>query len=228
MQNSIYRTLYRALTFGGILVLVAGGTRSANAQFAGFTGYSRYDATTKAGNVGYGSFSYFPVAVFQSGGSFGNGAVGTRSDFGSLVSGDFGLKLAKTTSALELGGWYWTKGSSDLYQIQGRAYFTRELGLQVSYLSSTSTSGNAWATYLLYDLSSLKFGRKVRPRWGIKTGIGLFQDVSAGSPKPTNLTYFISGSIEVAPRVSINASTWYLRDRSADLTRLAVGLGYSF
>ena len=213
-----------------LLFMLTAGTVSispARAQFAGFTGNARYDATTKQGVVPYGSLSVYPLAVFATGGRFPDGTAGVRSDPGTLVSGNLGLKLPRTRSALEVGGWYWTKGSSDLYQIEGRGFFTPEIGLQVSYLGSTHVSGSSWSAFALYDLSSRQFSRRTRPRWNVEFGLGLFRDPSASSDS-SEFSLFISAAVEIAPRISINASQWYLRDGSSDLNRFALGVGFSF
>ena len=214
-----------------LLALMAGAASitPARAQFAGFTGNARYEATASQKAVPYGSLSLYPVAIFATGGRITDTVAGAVSDSGLLVAGDVGVKLPRTRSALEIGGWYWNKGSSDLYQIQGRAFLTPQIGLQLSYIGSTNklASGHTYSGFVVYDLTSQQFARRARPRWSVEFGLGLLRDVSAGQDT-SDFSFFVSGSVEIAPRISINASQWYLRDRSADLNRFALGLGFSF
>ena len=142
--------------------------------------------------------------------------------------------MPHTRAALEVGGWYWNSGSADLYQAQGRVFFTPQLGAQLAYIASTRTPGdNSYSGFLVYDLSSRQYSRKARPRWALEFGLGLFRDTSKDQSTGTNsdttdFSLYVSGSLEIAPRISLNASQWYLRDRNADLNRFALGIGFSF
>ncbi len=218
-----------------LLLLTAGVTSisPARAQFAGFTGNARYDASAKQGAVPYGSLSIYPVAIFATAGrnivsnANGNDVSGAVSVGGTLISGDVGVKLPRSRSALELGGWYWANGDTGLYQAQGRFFFTPQLGVQLAYLGATRVAGSAYSGFVVYDLTSRQFARRLRPRWSAELGLGLLRDTSGGQDT-TDFSLFLSASVEIAPRISINASQWFLRDRSSDLNRFALGVGFSF
>jgi hypothetical protein len=199
----------------------------ANAQFAGVTGNARYEASVKPGTQHYGSASFYPFASFASGGNFGNGTSGTRTDFGTLFAADFGVKPAKSRNSYEVGGWYWTKGGSDLYQLQGRVYFTPEMGVQLAYLGSTKVSGNSYTAFLLYDLASNKVAPTAKKKWTIQTGLGLLMDPTGGRTT-VSPTVFVQFSTMVAKNISVNAGIWTLRDRSTDITRYVLGSSYRF
>ena len=219
-----------------LLLLTAGAApiSPARAQFAGFTGNARFDAATKQGAVPYGSLSLYPVAIFATAGrniqtnnAAGDEVSGAISVGGTLIAGNLGLKLPKSRSALEIGGWYWANGDTGLYQAQGRFFFTPQIGVQLAYLGATRVGGSAYSGFVVYDVTSRQFSRRARPRWTAEAGLGLIRDTSSGQDT-TDFSLFMSASLEIAPRVSINASQWFLRDRSADLNRFALGIGFSF
>lgn len=198
------------------------------AQFPGFTGNARYEATARPEARRYGSISLYPVALYTVAGRLSNEAAGTSTQAGVLLAADVGVKPAGRRSAYELGGWYWSRGSSDLYQIHARAFATPALGAQLSYLSSTSIGGNAYTAFLLYDLASRQFapGSHLK-KWTIEMGLGMFIDASGGR-RTTSATLFTQASLGLGGRLSLNVGQWYLRDRSTDLNRFVAGLGYNF
>ena len=196
------------------------------AQFPGFTGNARYEATVRPESRRYGSVSLYPLAVFTVAGRLSTQQAGTDTEAGVLLAADLGVKPAGRRSAYELGGWYWSRGNSDLYQIHTRAFVTPEVGVQLSYLGSTSVGGDAYTAFLLYELASSQVAPRARRRWTVQTGLGAFLDASGGR-KTTSVTVFTQGSVSLGGRVSLSAGQWYVRDRSTDLNRFVVGFGYS-
>ncbi len=200
----------------------------AHAQgYAGFTADARDEAVKKPGSKFYGSFSFYPLAAFETGGRLPNLSAGTTTSYGTLFAADLGVKPARARGAIEIGTWYWNSGVSDLYQVHLRGFFTPELGVRAAYLASTSVSGSAYTTFLVYDLTSRRIQPRARRRWTVETGLGVFFDPTAGRTT-SSFSMYVQGSVEIAKRITINGSQWYLRDRSADLNRFALGLGYSF
>jgi hypothetical protein len=186
----------------------------------------------------YGALSLH-YAPFFSGGRFPGASVslpgnnqsigpgGTQTNVGPLLAGDVGFRGHNARRTLEMGGWYWTRGHTDLYELHGRGFFSETMGVQVGYLGSTSSSGSAMDTFLFYDFASQQLDKNARRPWAIEVGIGPFMDFSAG--KTTNsFSFYLQGSLGVAKNLSVSLSQWYVRDRSLDNIRLALGLAYRF
>jgi hypothetical protein len=117
------------------------------------------------------------------------------------------------------------------------------------------TDANALDFFVLYNIHNRRAAKAAGPavppvpgagrppkyhNWNIELGVGLFVDntphiignmpsnFTRSNATTGNYTFFISGAVEVAPRVSIIASDWVIRDRAVDLNRVSVGVGWSF
>lgn len=112
---------------------------------------------------------YIPFATFASGGSYvpgipaisTPGVQGTVTNLGQLVEGDLTFHFNNPNdrnrpNRAGFGGWYWTKGNGDLYQIYGRVFASEQFGFQAAYLSSTShiAPGPAYTVFAIYQLNS--------------------------------------------------------------------------
>ena len=177
--------------------------------------------------IHYGAVSAYPFAPFVTGGRLGDGTAGTTTENGVLFAGTFGIRDHKRSSAFEVGGWYWTKFQSDVYQIHARELFTPRFGFQAAYLGSTAVPGTAYSTFLFYELRSRDQAPNSRRQWNLETGLGVFYDVSNGRNTSTASVY-VDAAVEIAPRITLNGTFWYVRDRSQDLNRFALGAGYHF
>lgn len=191
----------------------------------GFTVTGRYEAVTE-GSGRYGSVSIYPLAPFMRAGRFAEGGAGTRTQHGMLFAADVGFTPASGRST-ELGGWFWGSGDSDVFQIHAKHFFSREIGVQIGWIGSTKSSGNAYTLFGIYDLASGNVAPEARRKWGVQTGLGVIQDDSSGEDS-TDFTMFVQGSLEIGKNISVNATHWYLRNRIVDLNRFALGIGYSF
>ena len=210
-----------------MVTLVAGTMAlggSAGAQL-GFTVTGRYQAVTQGSNR-YGSVAFYPYAPFMRAGRFAEGGVGTRTSDGMLFAADTGY-TPPSGRALEFGAWFWKSSDSDVYQIHAKAFFNRELGVQIGWIGSTQASGNAYTLFLVHNLASANVAPQSRRQWGIQSGAGIIRDSSSGESS-TDFTMFVQGSLEIGKKLSVNLTQWYLRNRIVDLNRFAVGLGYSF
>ena len=199
---------------------------AAHAQI-GFTATDRYELSKISAPAHYGSIAAYPVAVFNQGGTLVNSSSGTRSDAGFLVSADLGFKPAKAPTSFEIGGWYWRKGRSDLYQIHARAFVSPDVAIQVGELRSTQVSGHAYTAFLIYEFNSKQIAPDLKRQFGIQIGPGIFNDPTGGK-NTTTFSVFVQGSVQLDKNLTLNAGQWYLRDRQVDLTRFTLGLGYGF
>lgn len=253
------------IALAALLIGIGTFGRPAYAQFSNVTSeQGSEEATSPTGKLpplkGFrstASLSFFPVAPFASSGGFATGVQGTQTNYGMLLDGELEVswKRGQGKEALNrvgLGGYYWSKGSGDLYQIHQRVFFSEQFGIQTAYLSSSSSValGPSYTFFFLYDLNSRSlFGQrggrergaksdKRTPRpFNIELGLGTYidptgQQLPNGGPEHrlTTLGFstFISGTFDMGKRVSLIASQWYVRDRTADLTRFALGVGYRF
>ena len=210
-----------------VLTLGSGLASAARAQFPGGSALVRFDATRKEQTRTYGDFDIYPLAPFTVGGNFANGSSGTQTDFGLLLSTNIGIKPAKARGAVEFGGWYWTKGNASLSQYHVRGFVTPDFGVQFSYLQSSRAPGAAYTAFFVYDLLSQRVNPKSTRRWSIEGGLGGFFDLAAGR-STSSVSMYVQGSYQLYGNLNANAGIWYLRDRSDDLNRFNVGLGYSF
>ncbi len=210
-----------------MLMLCLGLAPAARAQFAGGSALVRFDATRKEQTRVYGAFDVYPFAPFTTGGNFANGSSGTQTNFGALIATNIGIKPAKSRNAVEVGGWFWTRGGSSLSQYHIRGFFTPEFGVQFSYLQSSRAPGAAYTAFFVYDLLSTRVNPQSTRHWSIEGGLGGFFDLAAGR-STSSVTMYVQGSYQLVGNLSANAGIWYLRDRSDDLNRFTVGLGYNF
>ena len=217
-----------------LTALIAGSLtlcESAGAQL-GFTVTGRYEAVAQ-GSGRYGSVALYPLAPFMRAGIFAEGGSGTKTAHGMLFAAEGGYTPPSGRS-IELGGWFWSSGDSDVYQIHGKTFFNRELGVQLGWIGSTGAEGNALTLFLIHDLASANVAPDSRRKWGVQTGLGI---IRAKAKDPTNVgdeptsndfTMFVQGSLEIGKNMSVNLTQWYLRNRITDLNRFALGVGYSF
>ena len=230
---------------------------------------SRLEARKKTDPLRYVGIGLYPLANFDTGGLFTQtGNAGTDNRFGGLISLDLGVvdqvtrtdkdtqkKYGEIHGRYEIGGWYWTTGNEDLYEMHLRAISEGGFGLQAGYLNSTKgflpkpgpaslkTDATAYDFFVIYDLSSHhlipleKRQSKHYHPWNIEVGLGIYVDdathyvnnFSVPSTRATaNFTYFVQGSLLLTNRLSLSVSEWNFRDRYQDLNRVAVGLNYRF
>jgi hypothetical protein len=173
----------------------------------------------------YGALGVYPVAVFNSAGTFGAGTSGTSTNAGGLVSATLGFRNPRSAKSTEIGGWYWTKGhGGDLYQLEARQYVAPEVALQLSRVASTSTSGQAYSAFAIYEFDSTRILPDAPHAFGFQVAPGIFNDTSGGK-NSYSFTAFVQGSYQFSKTMSLNASQWFVRDRGNDLTRFALGVG---
>lgn len=271
------KRMFPYLSLAGLLLFAP---ISAKAQFSStFASYSTNPLQGPPGNPTvpketpfnsekyYGTVGLFPVAFFDTGGIFATGVAGTHTLGGGLISLDFG-KLERgepiknkpneresvSRARYELGGWYWGRTGSDLYEIHLRAVAKNGLGIQVGYLNTTqgfllrpgttaSLPGKfeAQDAFLLYEIHGNRKNSKWK-NWTIQFGGGMLIDDSPHlllnqsnqiNPAPStnslvNLTFYVSGSISITRNIALTASDWVIRDGGQDLNRVALGVGYKF
>src|SRR5687767_4539250 len=116
----------------------------------GFTVTGRYEAVTK-GSGRYGSVAVYPFAPFQRGGILEEAGVGTETSHGMLFAADFGYTPSSGRS-YELGGWFWQSGDSNVRQIHGKVFITKEIGVQLGWIGNSRNDLNAYTLFLIYDL----------------------------------------------------------------------------
>ena len=195
------------------------------------TGFKTDERTKKQqpiyGNNRYGSVGLYPLASFARAGLLSGGGAGTATTSGGLVSVDFGLRSANARLPIEIGGWYWNSGNADLYQVHVRAFVTPEVALQVAHIDSSKVNSNSYTIFGIYELASRRVQPDTRRPWTAQFGAGLFFDATGGSTT-THFTTFAQGSVTLWGNLSLNASEWYVRDRSVDLNRFLLGIGYHF
>ena len=81
-------------------------------------------------------------------------------------------------------------------------------------------------------------GSARRKPFGVEVGLGTYIDptplANSNSTLPSHrlttisFSAYINGSLDLGKKFSINAGQWYIRDRTADLTRFTLGMGYHF
>jgi hypothetical protein len=197
----------------------------------------------------------YPLAAFDTAGVFG-GRTGTQTLAAPLFTFEASTVTRNPRTRIDVGGWYWGKSDADLFEVHVRAVTRSGLGLQIGYLNNTKktvlrqgftsgllTDANANDAFLIYEVRSPRTTALPVSRhqpWVVQFGAGLFIDYTPhliGVPHPNqdisnattgNYTFFVAGSIELAPRFNFQASEWIVRDRGEDLNRVAIGLGYSF
>jgi hypothetical protein len=189
------------------------------------------------------SVALYPFAQFESGGQLPNGGQafkgGTSSVTGGLAEAD--ISLRKKAGGWEAGGFYWgaytEHSQGNLYEGHIR-YFVKDLGFQASYLNDTLGNGSSAGFSLLYDIHGNEHDVFKPGAVTVRAGLGLLADFS---PEYGNFSNGISRnlttvgpqiiaqfSVQLSRNLSAIASTWYIRDRDVDLTRLAAGFGYQF
>ena len=190
------------------------------------------------------AFGVFPGTVFSIAGQLLNEKLnqfegGTRSIVGTVFNFDSISNLDRGRR-FEIGGFYFNPDSErygDLYQINARYFPNKQIGFQVAYIDSTEGKASSGSYHVLLDLVSEGAGRTKGKKIGARLGIGLLQNFTkefdAGSggvirSNTANFSTFLDVSLEVLPRVSLNATEWFIRDRNADINRFGVGLSYKF
>lgn len=196
------------------------------------------------------SLGVFPLVTFlRSGVLAGTGTSGTGEINGSLYAADLALFFSQKAPTLDLGGWYFVKyghelrrtdssdGKQDLWEAHARLFASprRDIGFQVAALSSTAkvSPGKQYTLYFVSEYASSRLRKRSKTPWALQGGIGTFinplYDPDFGRKHTTyGFSFFLSGSVSVGKRFNITLSEWYIRDRSADVNRLAFGLGYNF
>src|SRR5688500_13847469 len=104
----------------------------------GFTVTGRYEAVTK-GSGRYGSVAVYPFAPFMRGGILEESGVGTVTSHGMLFAADLGYTPSSGRS-YELGGWFWRSSDSDVYQIHGKTFFNKEMGVQLGWIGESRSN----------------------------------------------------------------------------------------
>src|SRR5688572_25503599 len=141
----------RFAALAALFVASSAFCESVEAQL-GFTVTGRYEAVAK-GSGRYGSVALYPLAPFMRAGIFDEGGAGTKTAHGMLFAADFGITPSSGRS-YEIGGWFWGSSDSDVYQIHGKAFISRELGVQLGWIGSSDTNLNAYTLFLIHDLAS--------------------------------------------------------------------------
>lgn len=193
------------------------------------------------------SVGLYPLSIFSIGGLLrqpDNSLVGgTRSIVGSIFSYDVVSNL-DYGRRFEFGGFYFRPydgNDGDLYQIAGRYFPNKQIGFQVAYLNSTEAHGNSDASsfsyHVLIDVTAVPTGRPDARQITARLGVGVLNNLSKEyqlsdnqfvSRSTFNFSTFVDLSYSLGPRVSLNATEWYIRDRNADLNRFSVGASYRF
>ena len=189
------------------------------------------------------SVALYPFAQFESGGQLPNGGQAFKGGTSSVTGGlaEANISLRKKTGGWEAGGFYWgaytEHSQGNLYEGHLR-YFLKDLGFQVAYLNDTLGNGSSAAFSFLYDIHGNERDVFKPGAVTVRAGLGLLADFS---PEYGNFSNGISKSmttvgpqimaqfsVQLSRNLSAIASTWYIRDRDVDLTRLAAGFGYQF
>lgn len=158
-----------------LAVLGLASTSPAMAQFS--MGHPNSRTYRKAGDYYYGGVGLFPIASFGDSGLYSSGVSGTQTLIGELVSIDLGVMgKGGAHTRYEIGSWYWTGASKDLYEVHFRVLTVNGLGIQAGIINTskgffarpgdqnTKTDENSADLFLLYDISSdqvVKFYKKV-------------------------------------------------------------------
>jgi hypothetical protein len=179
-----------------------------------------------------------PLAVFTFAGSLGDTG-GTKSFGGGIIAPEYSFAIGGNRS-LEIGGFYFLEERGhDVYQLDVKMFFNREMGAQLAYLNIKKGGAPALTGFGLYRLTSPP---KTRRDWNLLFGVGAYlnlanqidpQEGGGGNtifpeaPVSTvNFTFFMNGSFSLGKNVSLTASHWYIRDRNSELNRFALGLSF--
>ncbi len=222
----------RVISIAAAVCAVCALPKAAHAQFGynanpGFTATARHGDNFVAAAPVYGSVYLYPVSEFNTAGSFSTGTSGTKSAAGSLVGANVGFQSATGRKNVEVGGWFWTKGSGDLYQVDVLKYVAPEVAVQAATIGSTSTKERAYSFYGIYELDSRRVAPTAPRSFGFQIAPGLYMD-TAGGTTTYSFTSFVQGSYQIGKNLSLDASQWYIRDRGNDLTRFSVGVAMGF
>jgi len=181
-----------------------------------------------------------PLAVFSYAGALPQGG-GTKSFTGAILAPNYAIDLARQRS-MEFGGFYFfEQGGHDIYQLDSKYYFNRQVGLQLSYINLKSGEAPAFTGFFLLRLESPS---QTARNWQVILGNGAYLNVSneishqvggGGNeffpPVPAstiNYTFFVNGSLNLGRNISLTAGNWYIRDRNSELNRFTLGLGFKF
>ena len=244
-----------ALAAGLALGTLAPPRAGAQVNIPAPTTARREEALKKASNVRI-SASIYPFAIFQQSGYFSReGVGGTRTAHGRLTAVDVSFKIPRVYAPVEVGGWYWTRGSEFnlfegteyIYQLHARTFFKpdRTFGIQGSVLRGGYNIDNdfddvvtSYTMFLLGEVSSalLMPQREFKHPWALQIGVGIYSnptyDPTARRFNRGNytrgFTSFVQGSVVLSEGLTLNVSQWYLRDRDLDYNRFLLGFGYSF
>lgn len=164
---------------------------------------------------------------------------GTKSIVGTVVTYDVVSNL-DYGRRFELGGFYFSPDSDrygDLYQLNARYFPNKQIGFQVAYIDSTEIKASSGSFHVLFDISAQGAGRTKGKKIGARLGVGTLGNFTKDtSPDGTtrirrqtfNFSTFLDASLEITPRLSLNATEWFIRDRNVDINRFGIGLSYKF
>lgn len=188
------------------------------------------------------SAANYPFASFSVSGSLirpSDGALtgGTKSIMGQVTALDGAFSIGERKS-LEIGGFYFKEYDkpTDLYMATVRYFPTPEFGFQVGYIDSTQQSAKSLSYMMIYRISSSLLGARGR-LFQVELGLGalnnLTQDFHIGSTRyvnraSVNFTSFVEVSYEFSKNWRLLGSQWFIRDRTNDVSRFGIGVGYKF
>ncbi|HET6386350.1 MAG TPA: hypothetical protein VFJ58_23400 [Armatimonadota bacterium] len=203
-------------------VLFVGAAAPCCAQGYGFQ-LPSFGAFGPIGPARVGNVSIYPFAQFNI-----RVPGASASDTGVLVAAE--EVFGRSKGAYAFGGWYWSKYNSDpnhidFYEGHAKYYFTRQIGIQAGVIGTTIQGGNVVDVFLLGSLDSHRYQPHTHYPWAIQAGAGPFIDPTGGETTK-DITAFVSGDLTVWRGWSLDASYWYVRDRIADLNRIAIGFGH--
>lgn len=201
-------------------------SQPAHAQFISATPPRLLLENRSAGKNRLGlNVALYPIALFKI--YEEHSRAGFRTESGLLLAAEKSiLQNASGTrpGALAFGGWYFTRGNTDILELHVKKYFNDSFGIQVGGLTSPQRGGTAFDGFVIYNISPAGNNPV-----SVQLGGGVFVDTGGGSTGSAP-TGFLQLSKPVGREYSLNGSVWFIGDvgDGAEFNRVVVGIGRSF
>lgn len=148
-----------------------------------------------------------------------------RTNVVPVIALEKGLKVGSGTRQFaQFGGFYYSKGNEHLFQLTGKYFVNRTVGLQGAYQTG-SGGGNAFSIHGLFNVSSTAKDPNAKVPWDIQLGLGMLTP----SNGPDAFSGFLQLSVGLGHNWTVDTSYWgVFPGGSNSINRLMLGLGYSF